>query len=107
MLGGDVGMPMTIFCCAPAVVGSISAAAASRATVEQSLCIIILPDYFFKVVPRGLPALMPILPDHTRKNNEGALVIRQCDDDAFRHAFDHSYRACLIAPCNASGSNHG
>src|SRR6476659_1505532 len=83
ILGGDVGMPITTFCCAPAAVGTLSAAAASRATVELNMCMSSSETIFLRpsdardggARTAGLPAETGILPDHTAKNNEGGLAI--------------------------------
>jgi len=53
ILGGDVGMPMVIFVCAEAAEGSVSAAAAIRARVGQSLCIS-SSQIIFYMTPRAL-----------------------------------------------------
>src|SRR6266550_3192191 len=97
MLGGDVGMPMTILVCAEAAPGSVKLAA--RATKNPKVLRMLSSQIFTLArYPASSSDITPesaILPDRTHKNNEGGLVIRPWP--LTETGFDPAKRPCLIA----------
>jgi hypothetical protein len=110
MLGGDVGMPMTILVCADAEPGSVKPTAVSITKAPKVLRMFLLQIFVFARYPASSGDTKPesaILPDHTHKNNEERPVIRL--PSRAKTGFDPGKWPCLIAlPRDTFGlHNHG